>query len=101
MAILSRRRIRLAILMSEQFLHLIQNDLNLNITVFEYSAACFSAVFWPPGLIPFASLWHCWRILMKSIDMNMNYSSLTTMYESIFAPKYLFLVEKIVFAILG
>ena len=47
-----------------------------------------------PGLIAFASLWHVGRILKKSIYINMNYSSLTTMYESIFAKINIFLVEK-------
>ena len=43
----------------------------------------------------------CWVNLKKNIYMNMNYSSLTTMYESIFAQMYIFLVEKYIFAILA
>ena len=54
-----------------------------------------------PGLIPFASLWHAGRILNKNIYINMNYSSLTTMYESMFTEMYIFLVEKYFFAILA
>ena len=54
-----------------------------------------------PGLIPFASLWHAGLILKKGIYMNMNYRSLTTMYESNFTKMYIFLVEKYFFAILA
>ena len=76
------------------FLHLTQINLHPN-TAFEYSAACLSVIFWLlPGLIPLASLWHAGLILKKAIYMNMNYSSLTTMYESMFIQMYIFLVEK-------
>ena len=34
-----------------------------------------------PGLIPFASLLHAGLTLKKNIYMNMNYSSLSTMYD--------------------
>ena len=47
-----------------------------------------------PGLILFASLWHAGWIFKKHIYMNMNYSSLTTMYESMFTQMYICLVEK-------
>ena len=40
---------------------------------------------------------HAGLILRKNINMNMSYSSLTTMYESIFAQMYIFLVEKYFF----
>ena len=64
-------------------------------TVFEYLAACLSVIFeLLPGLIPFASLWHAGCIFEKHVYMHINYSYLTTIYKSIFAQMYIFLVEK-------
>ena len=45
-----------------------------------------------PALIPFALLWHAGWILDKNVNMNMNYSYQTTMYESILERIYVFLV---------
>ena len=45
MAILSRRRIPLSILLYEQFIHLTKNLLRPNITAFENLAACLSVIF--------------------------------------------------------
>ena len=59
MAILSRRHILLAILLSEQFLHLTQINLHPNIQFLRTQQHAYQSFFWLiPGLIPFASLWH-------------------------------------------
>ena len=59
MVILSRRRILLAILLSEQFLHLTQINLHPNIQCLSTQQHAYQSFFWLlPGLIPFASLWH-------------------------------------------
>ena len=51
-------------------------------TVFDYSAACLSVIFeLLPGLTPIALLRHAGCILSKSINLDMHYSFLTTMYE--------------------
>ena len=48
-----------------------------------------------PVFIPFSSLHDTMgEYLEKNIYTNMNYSNSTTMYESIFAQVYIFLVEK-------
>ena len=64
--------------------------------VFEYLAACLSVILATSWFVPFASLWHAWWIWEKNIYINMNYSYPTTMYASIFAQIYIFLVEKYV-----
>ena len=101
MAILSRRPILLAILLYEQFLHLTQINLHLNTQLLSTQQHAYQSFKLLPGLIPFASLWHAGWILKKNIYMNMNYSSLTTMYESMVTQMYIFLVEKYFFAILA
>ena len=64
-------------------------------TIFEYSALCLSVISkLLPVLIRFASLWHVGLILDKLFYMNMSYSYLITMYESISIKMYIFLVKK-------
>ena len=82
MALLSRRLILLAILLYEQLLHYTQINLSQKHAVFEYSATYLSVIFeLLPGLIQFASLRYAGGILGKTVNLNMNYSALTTMYE--------------------
>ena len=68
-------------------------------TDFEHLAACLSVVFeLLPGFIPFTILWHIGWILDKNVTMNKNYSYPTTIWVSIFAQIYVFLVLCIFFA---
>ena len=50
-----------------------------------------------PGLSPFAIFWDAGWTLEKDVYINMNYNYPTTIWESIFAQMYKFLVEKNVF----
>ena len=69
-------------------------------TAFGQSAACLSVFLESlPGLIQFAILWHAGWTLEKNSCMNMNYNYLTTIFRSIFAQMYKFLVEKYIFTI--
>ena len=92
---LSRRLIILTILLYNQFIHHTQINLRPN----KHSAACLSVIFeLHPALTPFASLWHAGRILDKNVNINMNYSYPTTMYESKSTQRYVFLVLFAIFA---
>ena len=51
-----------------------------------------------PALILFALFWHAGYMLDQNVNMNMSYSYPTTMYESILAQKYVFLVSLTIFA---
>ena len=62
-------------------------------TAFEHLAPSLSVVFeLLPGFILFAILWHPGWTLEKNINMNYNYQ--TTIWQSIVAHMYKFLVEK-------
>ena len=101
MAILSRRPILLAILLYEQFLHLTKINLHPNTQLWStqkhahqsilvtslFDSVCVTVAFWV-------------NFKEKHFFMNMNISSLTIMYDSIFAQMYIFLIEKYFFAIL-
>ena len=95
MKILSRRPILLAILLYEQFIHLIHINLHSNIQFLSTQQNAYQFIFWLlPGLISFASLLRAVRISEKNIYMNMNCNYSTTMYESMFAQIHIFMVEK-------
>ena len=81
----------LAILLYKHFIHLTQITLRPKIQLFEHTAACLSGV-----------LFTSWFYSVYNFvtRMNMNYNYLTTIYESIFAQMYKFLVEKYIFPIL-
>ena len=93
MAVLSRRLILLAILlyMYEQFRHHTQMNLSPNIQLLSPQQSAYQS---------FSSLKHPgivvahWVYFRDYFYMNMNYSYPTSMYESIFAQMYIFLVEK-------
>ena len=99
MAILSRRLILLAILLYEQFVHHTQINLRPNtqlLSTQQHAYQSFLITFWfnsvcvtEPRSVNFR----------ENIYINMNYSYPTTMYESIFAQMYIFIVEKYFFAI--
>ena len=93
MAILSRRL--LAILLYEQFLHLTKINLHPNTQLWStqqhahqsilvtslFHSVCVTVAFWV-------------NFKEKHFFINMNISSLTIMYDSIFAQMYIFLIEK-------
>ena len=82
----------LAILLNEQFMHLTL----ILYTAFEYSAA-YLYVNFGYFLVLFRLHFGMLELIFKkTIYMNMNYDFLTTLYESIFAQKYILLVEKYV-----
>ena len=69
-----------------QFKHFSQITLHTNIQFLSTQQHANQSFWLLPGFIPFASLW---VNLEKNIYINMNYSHLTTMYESIFAQMHL------------
>ena len=92
MAILSCRRIPLAILLYEKFKHLTDHFTSKH-TAFEHSAACLSVVLeLLPGVVTFAILWHTRRILDKNVNVNKSYNYPTTLWQSISTQIYVFLV---------
>ena len=81
-------------MLSEQFLHLTQINLHPNIQYLstqQHAYQSFLVTSWFDSVRVTVA---CRVNFKKSIHKNMNYSSLTTMYESIFAEMYIFLVEK-------
>ena len=94
MAILSRRPILLAILLYEQFIHLAQINLHPNIqflSAWQHAYQSFLVTSWFDSVCVTVTRWVNFR---ENICMNMKYSYSTTMYESVFAQIYIFLVEK-------
>ena len=80
--------------MYEQFLHLTQINVHPNtqlLSTQQHAYQSFLVTSWFDSVCVTVV---CWVNLKKNIYMYMNYSSLTTMYESIFAQMYIFLVEK-------
>ena len=77
------------------------NNFSPQHAAFEQSTACLSVVFeLLPGFIPFAISWHAgWNLEKKNIYINMNCNYPTTIWESIFAQMYNFLVEQYIFPI--
>ena len=75
----------------EQFIHHTQINLSPNTQFFSTQQHAYQLL---PGLLPFASLRHAGRVLNKNVYMNRSYSYPTTIYESIYAQMYVFLVEK-------
>ena len=63
-------------------------------TVFSTQQCAYQSFWLLPGLISFISPWLAGWTLEKNNQLNMNYSYPNTIYESIFAQIYIFLVEK-------
>ena len=93
MAILSRRRIPLAIFIYEQFIQFTQITLRPNtqlLSTLQHAIQSFLVTSW----FYFAcNIVTRWANLEKNIYIIMNYNYPTTIWESIFAQTYKFLVE--------
>ena len=100
MANLSRRPILLAILLCERFIHLIRINSRPIIQFLSTQQRAHKSVLVTSLFDSVCVTLTGWvNFLEKNIYMNMNYSYLTTMYESIFTRMYTILVEKYFFAI--
>ena len=100
MVILSRRRIPLPILIYEQFIHCTQIILRPIIQLLSTAQHAYQSFLVTSWFYSVYNIVTRWVILEKNININVNYYYPTTIWESIFAQMYKFLVENIFFQFL-
>ena len=99
---LSRRRILLATLLYEQFIHLTLITLRPNIQLLSNRQHAYQSLELLPGLILFTLLWHAgWTLKKKTVVWTWT-TIIRLQYLEVFLPKmYKFLVDKYIRTIRG